>query len=121
MGGSYSASVLAGLLMMFVFVLMIFERVNKNSKKYSFSTHDTSKFTQKRELGKIGSAAAFLWCASVFCLAFVFPFTWLLYWSIHDSFKFEFVQMALNSLLMAADAAILITAVSFFLFLRRGL
>ena len=117
MGDSYSASVLAGLLMMFVFVLMIFEHVNKNSKKYSFSTHDTSKFTQKKELGKFGSAAAFLWCASVFCLAFAFPFTWLLYWSIHElnSFKFEFVQMAANSLLMAAGAAILITAVSFFL------
>lgn len=117
MGDSYSASVLAGLLMMFVFVLMIFEHINKNSKKYSFSTHDTSKFTQKKELGKFGSAAAFLWCASVFCLAFAFPFTWLLYWSIHelDSFKFEFVQMALNSLLMAAGAAILITAISFFL------
>lgn len=53
----------------------------------------------------------------MFCLAFAFPFAWLLYWSIHelDSFKFEFVQMAANLLLMAAGAAILITAVSFFL------
>ena len=72
MGDSYSASVLAGLLMMFVFVLMIFEQVNKNSKKYSFSTHDTSKFTQKRSFANSGRRQHF-YVARV-CFAWRLPF-----------------------------------------------
>nr|WP_314887135.1 hypothetical protein [uncultured Campylobacter sp.] len=42
MGDSYSASMLAELLIMFVFILMIFEHISKTSKRYSFDTHDTS-------------------------------------------------------------------------------
>lgn len=117
MGDSYSASVLAAMLMVFVFIIMIFEHFNKNSKRYSFNTHNTSKLTAKIKLNKFGSAAAFLWCFALFCLAFLFPFIWLVYWSVKTigSFKFEFVQMAFNSLLMASVSAILITAISFFL------
>ena len=42
---------------------------------------------------------------------------WLVYWSVATigDFKFEFVTMAGNSLLMAVISAVLITAVSFFL------
>ena len=118
MGDSYSASMLAELFIMFVFILMIFEHISKTSKRYSFSAHDTSKFMQKRELGKFASKAAFLWYAILFLLAFLFPFIWLLHWSLHEigSFKFGFVQMKVNSLLIATGAAILITAIGFYYF-----
>lgn len=117
MGDSYSASFLAALLMIFVFVIMILEHINKNSRIYSFNTHNISKFSEKIELSRIGKIFAFLWCLTIFCLSFLFPFIWLVYWSIMtlDDFKFEFITMALNSFLMAAVSAVLITAVSFFL------
>lgn len=117
LGDSYSASFLAGMLMIFVFILMIIEHINKSKKSYSFSTHNTRAFTQPKTLSKTAEIFAFLWCLVVFCLAFFFPFMWLLYWSVAtiDSFSFEFVKMALNSLGLAVLAAVLITAVSFFL------
>ncbi|WP_169753111.1 iron ABC transporter permease [Campylobacter mucosalis] len=117
LGDSYSASVLAGLLMIVVFIIMVFEHINKNSKRYSFNTHNISKFSQKIELGLVGKTFAFLWCLMIFCLAFLFPFIWLFYWSVAtlDSFKFEFIDMAFNSLLMAVIASVLITIISFFL------
>ena len=100
---------------MFVFILMIFEHISKTSKRYSFSAYDTSKFMQKRELGKFASKAAFLWYAILFLLAFLFPFIRLLYWSLHEigSFKFWFAQLETNLLLIATSTAILIAAISF--------
>jgi len=59
-------------LIMFVFILMIFEHISKTSKRYSFSAHDTSKFMQKRELGKFASKAAFYGTRSCFYLRFYF-------------------------------------------------
>lgn len=112
---------LAELLIMFVFILMIFEHISKTSKRYSFDTHDTSKFMQKRELGKFASTEAFLWYGILFLLAFLFPFIRLLYRSLHEigSFKFWFAQMDTNSLLIATGAAILITAIDFSYFAAR--
>lgn len=117
LGDSYSASVLAAMLMAVVFIIMIFEHINKNSKGYSFNIHNVSKFTAKSELGGLGKAFAFLWCLTIFCLAFLFPMIWLIYWSAATigDFKIEFVTMTGNSLLMATISAILITSVSFFL------
>lgn len=117
LGDSYSAAFLAGMLMVFVFILMIFEHLNKSKKSYSFNTHNISKFSKPIRLRGVAGAAAFLWCFVVFSLAFLFPFMWLLYWSVATigDFSSEFTQMALNSLLLAVVASVLITAVSFFL------
>lgn len=117
LGDSYSASFLAGMLMIFVFVLMMIEHINKNKKSYSFNAHNIAKFNEPRPLGKIANFFAFLWCAVIFCLAFLFPFVWLVYWSVAGlgSFSFEFVKMALHSLALALVASVLITAISVFL------
>ncbi|WP_170018618.1 iron ABC transporter permease [Campylobacter sp. RM16190] len=117
LGDSYSASILAAMLMVLVFIIMIFEHINKNSKGYSFNTHNIAKTTAKSELNTIGKTLAFLWCFVIFCLAFLFPVIWLVYWSIMtiQDFKLEFITMAGNSLLMAIISAILITFISFFL------
>lgn len=117
LGDSYSASFLAAMLMIFVFLIMIIEHLNKSQKRYSFNTHNTSKFTNLTELGLAGKFFAFFWCLVIFCLAFLFPFIWLFYWSIvgASGFEFEFIKMAFNSLSLAVVSAILITIISFFL------
>ena len=71
MGDSYSASMLAELLIMFVFILMIFEHISKTSKRYSFGTHDTSKFIKSESLANLPPRLLFMVRDLVFTCVFI--------------------------------------------------
>ncbi|EAI5408232.1 iron ABC transporter permease [Campylobacter fetus] len=111
---SYLASFLAGILMVIVFFIMFAEYLNK--KSYSFN-NNTSLSLKPANLSKIAKFFAFLWCFTLFMIAFALPFYWLVYWSIFGDVKFDagFIKMASNSLFIAILASVLIAAVGLFL------
>lgn len=112
----YSAGVLSGFLMLFVFILMYVEYLHKIKQKYSFN-QNLELFLQKRSLGKIGKVLASLYCFFVVLLGFILPFIWLLYWGLKDEklFQSEFYIIILQTLVLAFVSASFILILALFL------
>ncbi len=118
---SYSASLLSGLLMLFIFFLMYAEYLYKIKKKYSFN-QNLELFLQKRTLSKLGQFFASLYCFIIVLLGFILPLIWLLYWGLKDEkiLQTEFYIIILQTLVLAFISALFILILAlFFNFVAR--
>ena len=102
--------------MAFVFLVMYLEYYYKVRHKYSFN-QDLKVFIKRRKLSPFKAFLTFLYCLVIAVLGFILPFIWLLYWGLQDERIFEgtFYSIMLNSLVIAAVGAIIVTLLAYFL------
>jgi len=109
MGSAAVAAQLAAGLMVFVFALILIERYSRRKARY----HHTSRRHQDlRRFQLTGGRAflAFLFCLLILGLGFLLPAFQLLSWTIHVAdtvIDAEFLRLLVNSLSLAAFAAVL--------------
>ncbi len=109
MGSAAAAAQLAAGLMVFVFALVLIERYSRRKARY----HHTSRRHQDlRRFPLTGGRAflAFLFCLFILGLGFLLPALQLLSWTIHVAdtvIDAEFLRLLVNSLSLAAFAAVL--------------
>jgi len=109
MGSAAAAAQLAAGLMVFVFALVLIERYSRRKARY----HHTSRRHQDlRRFPLTGGRAflAFLFCLFILGLGFLLPALQLLSWTIHVAdtvIDAEFLRLFVNSLSLAAFAAVL--------------
>lgn len=102
-----TAQQLASLLVIFVFVLMVFEQRSRLRQRYTHSGRDAPQ--RRKQLTGIGKYAATAFCLTVLAFAVLIPLAQLLWWAKH-TFADEFGQSlwlhARNSLLLGLAAAV---------------
>lgn len=117
MGDSVVASKLASLLLFFVFILIILERVSRKQARYH---HTTNKYSSLPEYALTGykAAAAFLICLLPVFLGFLLPAGKLLVWAsetYHEMVDARFLELTLNTVMLGASAALLSVIIALFL------
>jgi len=117
MGDSVVASKLASLLLFFVFILIILERVSRKQARYH---HTTNKYSSLPEYSLTGykAIAAFMACLIPVFLGFLLPAAKLLSWAIEtfdEMVDARFLELTLNTVLLGASAALLSVIVALFL------
>ncbi len=117
MGDSVVASKLASLLLFFVFILIILERVSRKQARYH---HTTNKYSRLPEYALTGykAVAAFMICLIPVFLGFLLPAGKLLAWAIEtfdEMVDARFLELTLNTVLLAASAALLSVIIALFL------
>jgi len=120
LGDSVAAAKMAALLLMFVFTLVVIERVSRKQAKYH---HTTNKYSQLPEYKLTGfkSALAFIICLFPVVLGFVIPAGQLTSWALltyQEMVDESFLRLTLNTVLLGLAAALL--SVSLALFLAYG-
>lgn len=117
MGSSAAAAQLAAGLMVFVFALIFIERYSRRRARY----HHTSRRHQdlrRYQLTGLNAFLAFLLCFLILFFGFLLPAGQLLSWSISVAdyvIDAHFVGLVLNSLKLAAIAAVLALMLALFL------
>jgi len=105
---------LAGVLMVFVLIVLAVERKSRAVARFS-SSRDTSRDAPRMSLQGAARGFAFVGCTIIFLLAFALPFTQLLLWMLKHmgrDLDARYFGFAARSLLLAAAAAIVIVAAS---------
>ncbi|MDZ5472719.1 iron ABC transporter permease [Bacillus sp. 31A1R] len=113
MGDKESAFKLAGTLMVVVIFILMFEKILRGRKQYSYSTTKVRPI-QPMQLKGMKAWFAFGYCFSIFSLAFLIPFVQLVFWMLKTYEKIvneEFYILIKNSFLSAAIAALIIVIV----------
>ncbi|KIL50849.1 ABC transporter permease [Jeotgalibacillus campisalis] len=109
-----SALKLAGALMFLVIFILVLEKVSRGRRRFSFSTTKVRPIQPK----KLKGVKAWLlagYCFTVFGVAFLIPFTQLLYWAFltfESVFSSEFIQLIYQSVFIASIASILIVIIA---------
>jgi iron(III) transport system permease protein len=114
MGDIESAVKLSGILMLFVFGILLVEIWVRGRKKYSYATTKVRPIVRK-ELKGIYAGAAFMLCFVVISLGFVIPTLQLFQWSLLTYKKIlnmQFVTLLFNSLWTAVLVSIIVVAMS---------
>ncbi|TMN22797.1 iron ABC transporter permease [Lentibacillus cibarius] len=111
LGDLGSAIKLSGTLMLLILGLIILERILRGRKRFSFTT---TKVTLLQPVKLKGSSKwlAFSYCMFVFTIAFIIPFTQLVYWAFltyNQGFSTEFLRVIGNTVFVAFAAAAMIT------------
>ena len=110
-----TAMQLASLLLIFVTVFLVIERLSR--KKASFvSSNSLYKKYNIIKLRGFKNFFAMLFCFTPIFMGFILPITELLNWTINyklDFFNIDFLESSFNSLLLAIIAALLCTMISF--------
>ncbi|SBT17193.1 Sulfate transport system permease protein CysW [Marinomonas gallaica] len=107
-GDLAAASQLAGILLLFVAVLIFSERYSR--RKISYHTSGLRKASQRKiELRGVYGVAAFTACAIPVLAGFVIPALVLFYWAMFEAeaVGWGFIQLAWNSFYLAALAAMI--------------
>ncbi|SBS34158.1 Putative 2-aminoethylphosphonate transport system permease protein PhnV [Marinomonas aquimarina] len=107
-GDLAAASQLAGILLLFVAVLIFAERYSR--RKISYHGSGLRKASQRKiELRGIYGLVAFVACAIPVFAGFVIPALVLLYWAVFEAetVGWDFVQLSWNSFYLAALAALI--------------
>ncbi|MBT6553164.1 MAG: iron ABC transporter permease [Gammaproteobacteria bacterium] len=117
LGDSVAAAKMAALLLMFVFTLVVIERVSRKQARYH---HTTNKYTQLPEYRLKGFKAtlAFLVCVFPVVLGFMLPAGQLTSWAIltyQDMVDESFLQLTINTVLLGLVAAFLSVMLALFL------
>ena len=111
----HTAMQLASLLLIFVTVFLVIERISR--KKASFvSSNSLYKKYDIIKLKGYNNFFAMLFCFTPIFMGFILPITELLNWTINyklDFFNIDFLESSFNSLLLAIIAALLCTMISF--------
>jgi iron(III) transport system permease protein len=109
LGDSSAASQLSAILLMFVFTLVIVERWSRSQAQYHNASR-SYKPMPRIELEGGRAMIAFIVCLIPLLLGFILPAGQLLVWAIATSeqmFDFDFLILIINSLLLAAVAALI--------------
>lgn len=120
LGNPAAAAQLSALLLGFVFMLILLERASRGPARYH-STSQRQQSIRRLHLSGWRAAAAVGFCLAPLSLGFLLPASQLLLWSItvaDQRIDAEFGRLALNSLSLAAGAALL--ALSLALLLGYG-
>ncbi|MCF8468628.1 MAG: iron ABC transporter permease [Sneathiella sp.] len=107
LGEPAAAAQLAAILMIFVFSLILLERLNRGKRKYHHTTGRYQKIT-RYPLSRLRQTLAVLACFLPVFLGFLLPTGWLLKDSLShfdDVFDAHFPVLVLNSVAVAAVAA----------------
>jgi len=115
MGSIEDAARLASILMIFIFLLIFIEKLQRSNKKYKSSGKDFKPIA-KIELKGLKNVLAFLLCFTPFFLGFLLPFTQMSYWfvlSYKEVIDEDFIQILIQTVLIASFSAFLITALAF--------
>ncbi|WP_227521935.1 ABC transporter permease [Bacillus solitudinis] len=110
MGDLDSAFKLAGTLMIVVIFILVFEKVIRGRKRYSYSSSKL-KPIEPQQLSGTKAWLAFAYCFGIFSVAFLIPFLQLLYWvfmTYEKILSYEFFKLIQNSFLVASIAATII-------------
>lgn len=113
-GDETSGIALASMLILFVFVLLAIESIQRGNRKY---TQKQFVQTPKRALKGIYGFLAFAWCFVILFFAFIIPMVWLLYWGFYDFFANlpKFIEAIYYSLFMSIFSAFFIVWISYYL------
>lgn len=115
MGSVEDASRLAGILMLFIFLLIFFERFQRKNKQYKSSGKDFKPIS-KVQLTGMSNVLAFFACFIPFFFGFLLPFSQMSYWfylSYEDVLDEDFINILLQTLSIATFSAALITLLAF--------
>jgi len=105
---------LAGVLMVFVLIVLAIERKSRAAARFS-SARDTSRDAPRLQLEGMGRGLAVFACATVFLLAFALPFTQLLLWTakhLAQDLDVRYLGFIVRSVALAAGAAVVIVSAS---------
>ncbi len=115
MGDSAGAAQLSTLLMGFVLFLLLAEQALRGRRRYHISSSDRP--FRKRPLTPLARWGVFGFCAIVWVAAFGFPLAQLILWAtdVWHLLDTRYLQLALNSFMLAAFAAAVCVAVALLL------
>ena len=117
LGDYTSAAKLASLLLLFVFVLIIMERVSRNKAQYHNSSGKLTHFSEYRLQG-LKAWGAFTTCAIPVFLGFFLPAAQLSLWALEtwsEMVDDRFFELIRNSFLLGLGAALISVALALFL------
>jgi len=117
LGDYSSAAKLASLLLLFVFVLIIMERVSRNKAQYHNSSGKLTHFSEYRLQG-LKAWGAFATCAIPVFLGFFLPAAQLSLWALEtwsEMVDDRFFELIRNSFLLGLGAALISVALALFL------
>lgn len=117
MGDSVAAAKMSGLLLMFVFTLVIVERLSRRQAKYH---HTTNKYTQLPEFRLRGGKAvlAFIVCLLPVVAGFLLPAGQLLAWALQtwqEMVDDSFLRLTLHTVLLGLATALISVLLALFL------
>ena len=110
-----TAMQLASLLLIFVTVFLVIERISRKNASFVSSNSLYKKYDIIKLKG-YKNFLAMLFCFTPIFMGFILPITELLNWTINyklDFFNIDFLESSFNSLLLAIIAALLCTMISF--------
>ena len=110
-----TAMQLSSLLLIFVIIFLVIERISRKRASFASSNSLYKKYNIIK-LKSHNSFFAMLFCFTPIFMGFILPIAELLNWTINyklDFFNKDFLESSFNSLLLAIIAALLCTAISF--------
>ncbi|MCL6574343.1 MAG: iron ABC transporter permease [Bacillus sp. (in: Bacteria)] len=109
-----SALKLAGTLMFLVIIILVFEKLIRGRKRFSYSSTKVRPLQPKKLTGA-KAWAVFAYCFSIFTIAFIIPLLQLIRWVLmtyEKVFSKDFITLAANSIFVALIASIIIVVIS---------
>ncbi len=117
LGDSVAAAKLAAILLTFIFSLVMIERWSRRRAQYHHASNRYQTLPQY-QLGRVPAALAFTACFLPLFFGFMLPVFQLLLWAV-ETFStmvdLSFIKLTLNSLMLAATAALLAVGIALFL------
>ncbi|MGM0519659.1 MAG: ABC transporter permease [Campylobacterota bacterium] len=114
MGSVEDAAKLASLLMTFIFIIIILERLQRRNRVYKSSGKDF-KPIEKIELKGMKNFLASFTCFIPFFFGFILPFVQLVYWfylSYEDTLDESFIELLYQTVSLALVSATIITTLA---------
>lgn len=117
LGDSAAAAKLASLLLLFVFTLVIAERLSRKQARYH---HTSNKYSQLPEYQLSGFAAfvSFMMCLLPVFFGFLLPAGQLSYWAVQtyeEMVDASFIELTIHTVLLGLAAAVLAVLLALFL------
>ncbi len=117
MGDSVAAAKLASLLLLFVFALVVMERISRRQARYHHTSNKYSRLPEYRLTG-LKALFAFLACSTPAILGFFLPAAQLTSWALQtreEMINAGFFTLTLNTLLLGLSASLLAALLALFL------
>ena len=117
MGERLAAAQLAAVLMLFIAILILLERLSRSQARY-YQAGGSFQSAQKYQLSGFRAIFAILACVLPLTLGFIVPALYLLYLTVANAeytLNKSFWDLAQNSLILAVISAILASAIALFL------
>ncbi len=117
LGDYMAAAKMASLLLLFVFALIILERVSRNKAQYHNSSGKLTRFSEYQLQG-VKAWSAFATCAIPVFLGFLLPAAQLCLWALEtwrDMVDERFLELILNSFFLGFGAALISVILALFL------